>query len=127
MSKCAHFKALSREPSITVISSNFLTTTGNAVTYTLSLHDALPISLRAKCDRRARTGESGNSRSSSATRSEEHTSELQSHSDIVCRLLLEKKKSGYRHAGLMPHTPLHISKQRHRHSKDHESQKHLYP
>src|SRR5260221_3007972 len=26
------------------------------------------------------------------TRSEEHTSELQSHSDIVCRLLLEKKK-----------------------------------
>src|SRR5438132_9879916 len=29
----------------------------------------------------------------SSTRSEEHTSELQSHSDIVCRLLLEKKKS----------------------------------
>src|SRR5260221_10464466 len=27
-------------------------------------------------------------------RSEEHTSELQSHSDIVCRLLLEKKKKG---------------------------------
>src|SRR5260221_9516761 len=27
------------------------------------------------------------------TRSEEHTSELQSHSDLVCRLLLEKKKS----------------------------------
>src|SRR5260221_7140624 len=33
----------------------------------------------------------------SATRSEEHTSELQSHSDLVCRLLLEKKKN----------TPLH--------------------
>src|SRR5438132_7032120 len=30
--------------------------------------------------------------SRSATRSEEHTSELQSHSDLVCRLLLEKKK-----------------------------------
>src|SRR2546421_9518993 len=30
---------------------------------------------------------------SSATRSEEHTSELQSRSDIVCRLLLEKKKA----------------------------------
>src|SRR5260221_3514996 len=29
---------------------------------------------------------------SSGSRSEEHTSELQSHSDIVCRLLLEKKK-----------------------------------
>src|SRR5260221_947488 len=28
-------------------------------------------------------------------RSEEHTSELQSHSDLVCRLLLEKKKSHY--------------------------------
>src|SRR5438034_3899750 len=35
----------------------------------------------------------------STMRSEEHTSELQSHSDLVCRLLLEKKKnvegSGY--------------------------------
>src|SRR5947207_4255460 len=31
-------------------------------------------------------------RALSRTRSEEHTSELQSHSDIVCRLLLEKKK-----------------------------------
>src|SRR5437773_7069190 len=29
-----------------------------------------------------------------AQRSEEHTSELQSHHDLVCRLLLEKKKSG---------------------------------
>src|SRR5260221_3903354 len=33
------------------------------------------------------------SRSSSVRRSEEHTSELQSHSDLVCRLLLEKKKN----------------------------------
>src|SRR5436190_14259801 len=31
--------------------------------------------------------------SGSTSRSEEHTSELQSHSDLVCRLLLEKKKS----------------------------------
>src|SRR5438034_8435676 len=30
---------------------------------------------------------------SSGSRSEEHTSELQSHSDLVCRLLLEKKKT----------------------------------
>src|SRR5437588_3140292 len=30
-------------------------------------------------------------------RSEEHTSELQSHSDLVCRLLLEKKKTPYQH------------------------------
>src|SRR5260221_1898546 len=34
------------------------------------------------------------------TRSEEHTSELQSHSDLVCRLLLEKKKAQVR----TPHT-----------------------
>src|SRR5438132_4369934 len=33
-------------------------------------------------------------RASEATRSEEHTSELQSHSDLVCRLLLEKKSVG---------------------------------
>src|SRR5260221_9758607 len=31
-----------------------------------------------------------------ASRSEEHTSELQSHSDLVCRLLLEKKKKKVR-------------------------------
>src|SRR5260221_7073248 len=36
--------------------------------------------------------ESGNTTAASR-RSEEHTSELQSHSDIVCRLLLEKKKT----------------------------------
>src|SRR5437773_8382269 len=30
-------------------------------------------------------------------RSEEHTSELQSHHDLVCRLLLEKKKKKYKH------------------------------
>src|SRR5438034_6318315 len=33
----------------------------------------------------------------STTRSEEHTSELQSHSDLVCRLLLEKKKKNTTH------------------------------
>src|SRR5438132_9997365 len=32
-----------------------------------------------------------------SARSEEHTSELQSHSDLVCRLLLEKKKSPNQH------------------------------
>src|SRR5438132_6072134 len=36
------------------------------------------------------------------TRSEEHTSELQSHSDLVCRLLLEKKKARGRGAALHP-------------------------
>src|SRR5260221_2452023 len=33
-------------------------------------------------------------------RSEEHTSELQSHSDLVCRLLLEKKKKNVSHSHL---------------------------
>src|SRR5438034_5545676 len=35
-------------------------------------------------------------RAAVVVRSEEHTSELQSHSDLVCRLLLEKKKTGRR-------------------------------
>src|SRR5260370_18599729 len=34
----------------------------------------------------------------STTRSEEHTSELQSHLNLVCRLLLEKKKKKHKHA-----------------------------
>src|SRR5438034_5072967 len=41
---------------------------------------------------RARVRAARGSRSTAGTRSEEHTSELQSHSDLVCRLLLEKKK-----------------------------------
>src|SRR5438034_10737755 len=72
--------------------------------YTLSLHDALPISMGgldvwgncvqivvyriAGPDRPGRPTPGGSGQS----RSEEHTSELQSHSDLVCRLLLEKKK-----------------------------------
>src|SRR6266403_6131067 len=58
--------------------------------YTLSLHDALPISRhpapRALCQRGLHDLEV-------RERSEEHTSELQSRRDLVCRLLLEKKKS----------------------------------
>src|SRR5438552_12855753 len=59
--------------------------------YTLSLHDALPISLVARISppwSRSSTAW----RSWSPTRSEEHTSELQSPDHLVCRLLLEKKK-----------------------------------
>ena len=44
-------------------------------------------------------------------RSEEHTSELQSHSDLVCRLLLEKKKQqhnkSYEHTPYLP-SPNHL-------------------
>src|SRR5206468_10231638 len=64
--------------------------------YTLSLHDALPISSRsATSPHRTRivcTNRRGGSTTRFSPRSEEHTSELQSRSDLVCRLLLEKKK-----------------------------------
>src|SRR5438034_3445212 len=86
----------------------FSTTTATPEIYTLSLHDALPISGFRGGDgvhgrgRLHRAGpahepamESAAARATggSAYRSEEHTSELQSHSDLVCRLLLEKKKN----------------------------------
>src|SRR5438132_9572507 len=74
--------------------------------YTLSLHDALPIWrgisassawLAAPRDRTSTFAGTTPTppmprRRSIRRRSEEHTSELQSHSDLVCRLLLEKKK-----------------------------------
>src|SRR3989440_5059887 len=41
----------------------------------------------------------------SSDRSEEHTSELQSRSDLVCRLLLEKKKNKYARSARRPHAP----------------------
>src|SRR5436309_7564072 len=72
--------------------------------YTLSLHDALPIFIidaaavahaparvqqhRLGGDPRAQTGR----QRPTPIRSEEHTSELQSRENLVCRLLLEKKK-----------------------------------
>src|SRR5450631_3323179 len=68
----------------------FFNDTATTEIYTLSLHDALPIwAARSRCIRAFR-----NSTTPTAppTRSEEHTSELQSHVNLVCRLLLEKKK-----------------------------------
>src|SRR5438132_6107694 len=40
-------------------------------------------------------------------RSEEHTSELQSHSDLVCRLLLEKKKKKQKNKSIKTYTHKH--------------------
>src|SRR6266513_6269799 len=65
--------------------------------YTLSLHDALPISMEIHgAPHRSRTAPARASPYRSArqlpSRSEEHTSELQSRFDLVCRLLLENKK-----------------------------------
>src|SRR5882762_11990230 len=79
--------------------------------YTLSLHDALPISScarssSARCStRRERWYPPPLCR---RTRSEEHTSELQSHLNLVCRLLLEKKKKKTNKNSL----PFHASKKK---------------
>src|SRR5215216_1816732 len=60
--------------------------------YTLSLHDALPINI-PPCARSRRCAIAPPSISPiPRSRSEEHTSELQSPDHLVCRLLLEKKK-----------------------------------
>src|SRR2546430_11992371 len=85
----------------------FFNDTATTEIYTLSLHDALPISaVRRGVGRqrtparegrhpqppRGRRRERGHA--DARRRSEEHTSELQSQSNLVCRLLLEKKHDG---------------------------------
>src|SRR6202171_2056960 len=76
----------------------FFNDTAPTEIYTLSLPDALPICAhhRVRCRARARHRLALPDPCRAAARSEEHTSELQSHSYLVCRLLLEKqkKKSG---------------------------------
>src|SRR6266702_8694295 len=67
----------------------FFNDTATTEIYTLSLHDALPISWRVRAAaQRITSWPRRHSR-----RSEEHTSELQSRGHLVCRLLLEKKKT----------------------------------
>src|SRR5690349_22033562 len=73
----------------------FFNDTATTEIYTLSLHDALPISgSRGACrrDRGRRPPPPASVPADPSHRSEEHTSELQSRRDLVCRLLLEKKK-----------------------------------
>src|SRR5256885_11209367 len=94
----------------------FFNDTATTEIYTLSLHDALPI-----CDHRSRKitflncrqpgwfDIGGGPRHQShigpcSPRSEEHTSELQSPCNLVCRLLLEKKKKNTKHAELCTNT-----------------------
>src|SRR2546430_16903109 len=69
----------------------FFNDTATTEIYTLSLHDALPICAHG-ADRAAPLGRGPRSARDAEHRSEEHTSELQSQSNLVCRLLLEKKK-----------------------------------
>src|SRR3712207_8471023 len=99
----------------------FFNDTATTEIYTLSLHDALPISVeldacvdrvaRGARDRRhdhallaqqlveqrrlADVGASDQGQPGRLLRSEEHTSELQSRQYLVCRLLLEKKKKNH--------------------------------
>src|SRR5438105_10538516 len=75
----------------------FFNDTTTTEIYTLSLHDALPIYGKATIAYRdlksfSVVGELGCGTGVTNKRSEEHTSELQSRVDLVCRLLLEKKK-----------------------------------
>src|SRR5205085_8594215 len=96
----------------TVICFFFFNGPATTAIYTLSLHDALPICwkiIEMRSPRRPRISPTGTfirsvpSKTTSPAsirpggamsrmRSEEHTSELQSQSNLVCRLLLEKKK-----------------------------------
>src|SRR2546430_13410837 len=96
----------------------FFNDTATTEIYTPSLHDALPISVILQqgeknvetrdhmtvlmtpiVDDDVRAPDLGNDsleeRAIILARSEEHTSELQSQSNLVCRLLLEKKKTFY--------------------------------
>src|SRR3712207_8117322 len=105
---------------IIIFKSFFFNDTATTEIYTLSLHDALPISsescaldtIGAEFIREVEPGEAlridddgpqtilhrpGPRRALCLFRSEEHTSELQSRQYLVCRLLLEKKKKYYRH------------------------------
>src|SRR2546422_10987325 len=85
----------------------FFNDTATTEIYTLSLHDALPISqdeLVRYLEAQSSSAETSNEEDSLEDdrlrliftcchpRSEEHTSELQSRLHLVCRLLLEKKK-----------------------------------
>src|SRR5947207_8162067 len=82
-----------------LLSFFFFNDTATTEIYTLSLHDALPIWCARQRQRRRDQSEEdggvsrGERETPPSSRSEEHTSELQSHSDLVCRLLLEKKKT----------------------------------
>src|SRR6266481_9747379 len=68
----------------------FFNDTATPEIYTLSLHDALPISANTRAPRSSAWNMS---REAAWPRSEEHTSELQSQFHLVCRLLLEKKNT----------------------------------
>src|SRR2546427_3069865 len=100
--------SLTSRPRPTASGSFFFNDTPTTEIYTLSLHDALPIS-RAVVHRQRHTVRrprppAAGERAHRGDRSEEHTSELQSQSNLVCRLLLEKKNPLRRHRGAASRT-----------------------
>src|SRR5438105_12726467 len=92
----------------------FCNSTAPTDIYTLSLHDALPISIISAMTKKTAliTGVTGQDGAYLAEflhakgyeRSEEHTSELQSRVDLVCRLLLEKKKIKFKTQAILVST-----------------------
>src|SRR5258708_17168466 len=75
----------------------FFNDTATTEIYTLSLHDALPISFHCETGSECtHVSEMLSIVAIAIARSEEHTSELQSPDHLVCRLLLEKKKKNNR-------------------------------
>src|SRR5688572_32376680 len=80
--------------------------------YTTLFRSSRRTARACRCSSRTRKGSSSTARirrcstdtAASAFRSEEHTSELQSQSNLVCRLLLEKKKTKKK---IHHHAPLH--------------------
>src|SRR3712207_7596230 len=97
----------------------FFNDTATTEIYTLSLHDALPILpyVPASCSRYLPANQDKGSCDGFALfvvvfRSEEHTSELQSRQYLVCRLLLEKKKTKINVLGMyttLIHVPSFLS------------------
>src|SRR3984957_21200850 len=91
----------------------FFNDTATTEIYTLSLHDALPISRSVRYKKRKPSKKYMPAKPISV-RSEEHTSELQSRENLVCRLLLEKQKDEtevreHEEANLTEHSPEHIT------------------
>src|SRR3989442_8545936 len=71
----------------------FFNDTATTEIYTLSLHDALPICPAPSAAAGLHIAPAVTDHETGGQRSEEHTSELQSRPHLVCRLLLEKKKT----------------------------------
>src|SRR5688572_32998558 len=97
MHSCSYFLFMAL-PCCSLASFFFFNDTATTEIYTLSLHDALPIYGPTNSmwppvvPRSAMAKLALSPRASDVLRSEEHTAELQSQSNLVCRLLLEKKK-----------------------------------